>query len=213
MAQAAAEEKTESAASGAASPSAGGGSKLVLILTGVNLLATIGMVTVLFLSFQKEKKKPAVEDIAAQAGEHAEAKAGEHGAEAKGGEHGAAAGEHGGAHGDAKGGHKKAVDYGRMITLDQFTVNLSAPGSATAKYVRVNISLEVPTDDAEGEVTSKMPQVRNVIIDLFNSKRPNDLATAEGRDYLKEEIRNALNGFLINGKVKGVFFTNFALTS
>ena len=40
-----------------------------------------------------------------------------------------------------------------------------------------------------------------------------DLASAEGRDYLKEEIRNALNGFLVNGKVKGVFFTNFALTS
>jgi flagellar FliL protein len=208
MAQAAAEDKSESSASAAASPSSGGGGKLVLILTGVNLLATIGMVGVLFLSFQKERKKPAVEDISVAVAPAGEAKGGEHGSEAKG-EHGGAA-EHGGGHGDTK---KKSVDYGRMITLDQFTVNLSAPGSATAKYVRVNISLEVPTDDAEGEVTSKMPQVRNVIIDLFNSKRPSDLATAEGRDYLKEEIRNALNGFLINGKVKGVFFTNFALTS
>jgi flagellar FliL protein len=215
MAQAAAEEKTESTAhaagggAGGAAPS-GGGSKLVLILTGVNLLATLGMVGVLFLSFQKERKKPSVEDIAAQtaapaAGEHGEAKGGEHGGgEAKGGEHG----------GGGKAEHaKKSVDYGRMITLEQFTVNLSTPGSSNPKYVRVNISLEVPTDDAEGEVTSKMPQVRNAIIDLFNSKRPADLATAEGRDYLKEEIRNALNGFLVNGKVKGVFFTNFALTS
>jgi flagellar FliL protein len=211
MAQAAAEEKSENAStSGTASaptPSGGGGSKLVLILTGVNLLATVGMIAVLFLSFQREKRKPVVEDIAAQAeakGGHGEAG---HGAEAKEG-HGEAG--HGA---DAKGGHKKSVDYGRMITLDQFTVNLSTPGSTTPKYVRVNISIEVPTDDAEGEVTSKMPQVRNTIIDLFNSKRPSDLATTEGRDYLKEEIRNALNGFLINGKVKGVFFTNFALTS
>jgi flagellar FliL protein len=58
-----------------------------------------------------------------------------------------------------------------------------------------------------------MPQVRNAIIDLFNSKSPTDLANAEGRDYLKEEIRNALNGFMVTGKVKGVFFTNFALSS
>jgi flagellar FliL protein len=203
MAQAAAEEKAQSLVSGASAPSAGGGNKLVLILTGVNLVATLGMLGVLFVSFQKERTKPAVEDISAVSAPAAvtEAKGGEQGTEAKGGAHGAAPAA------------KKAVDYGRMITLDQFTVNLSAPGSATAKYVRVNISLEVPTDDAEGEVTSKMPQVRNVIIDLFNSKRPSDLATAEGRDYLKEEIRNALNGFLINGKVKGVFFTNFALTS
>src|SRR5262249_48833413 len=132
MAQAAAEEKSESAVAASAPSSGGGASKLVMILTGVNLLATLGMVGVLFISFQKERKKPAVEDIAAHAGEEAKAgegKAGEHG-EAKAGEHGAV---------QAKGA-RKTVDYGRMITLDQFTVNLSAPGSATAKYVRVNIS-------------------------------------------------------------------------
>lgn len=200
---AAAEEKTESASSASASPSGGGGgtSKLVLILTGVNTLAMLGMAGLLFVSFQKEKSRSSVGDISAHGGAPAA-----HGTDAKDGD------AHGG---DAKGkpADKKPLDYGRMITLDQFTVNLSTPGSATPKYVRVNISLEVPTDDAEGEVTSKMPQVRNVIIDLFNSKRPSDLASAEGRDYLKEEIRNALNGFLVNGKVKGVFFTNFALTS
>jgi flagellar FliL protein len=98
-----------------------------------------------------------------------------------------------------------------MVTLDQFTVNLSTPGSVNPKFVRVNISLEVPTDDTEGEVTSKMPEVRNVIIDLFNSKRPADLANAEGREYLKEEIKNAINGFMVSGKIRGVYFTNFAM--
>ena len=52
-----------------------------------------------------------------------------------------------------------------------------------------------------------------IIIDLFNSKRPADLATAEGRDYLKDEIRNAINTFMVSGKVKGVFFTNFAMST
>jgi flagellar FliL protein len=79
------------------------------------------------------------------------------------------------------------------------------------KFVRVNISLEVPTDDTESEVTSKMPEVRNVIIDLFNSKRPADLANADGREYLKEEIKNAINGFMVSGKIRGVYFTNFAM--
>jgi flagellar protein FliL len=200
---AAAEEKSEQVSSAPASGGAGGGtSNVVLILTAVNTIAMLGMAGLLFVSFQKEKSKSTVDDIAA----HGDAS---HGAPAAG--HGEAA--KGGADAHGKPGDKKPLDYGRMITLDQFTVNLSTPGSATPKYVRVNISLEVPTDDAEGEVTSKMPQVRNVIIDLFNSKRPSDLASAEGRDYLKEEIRNALNGFLVNGKVKGVFFTNFALTS
>ena len=69
----------------------------------------------------------------------------------------------------------------------------------------------IPSEAIEGEVTSKMPEVRNVIIDLFNSKRPQDLATPELRDYLKDEIKNAINGFMVSGKVRGVYFTNFAL--
>lgn len=178
-------------------PASGSGNPLVLVLSLVNLLVTLGILGILFVSFQKEKHHPSVEDIAAQAsnasgegeGEKSKGKEGEGKEQDK----------------------KKPVDYGRMITLEQFTVNLSTPGSPNSKFVRVNISLEVPTEDTESEVTSKMPQVRNTIIDLFNSKRPVDLATADGRDYVKEEIRNALNSFLVSGKVKGVYFTNFAL--
>ena len=159
------------------------------------------MIAILFISFQKEKKTPSVEDIAAHDGSDGAAEG--HGEKKEAGGHGKG-NEH---------EKKKTADYGKMVTLEQFTVNLSTPGSVNPKFVRVNVSLEVPTDDSEVEVTSKMPQVRNVIIDLFNSKRPADLATYEGRDYLKEEIRNAINGFMVSGKVRGVFFTNFALTS
>jgi flagellar FliL protein len=199
MSSAAAEEKTESAPAPTGG-SGGGGSKLPLILTAVNTLVTLAMVAVLFISFQKEKKKPTVDDIAANAAPKSEEAKGEKGKEGEG------KGEKG-----KEGEKKKSADYGKMVTLEQFTVNLSTPGSVNPKFVRVNISLEVPNDDTEGEVTSKMPQVRNVIIDLFNSKRPQDLATAEGRDYLKDEIKNAINGFMVSGKVRGVYFTNFAL--
>jgi flagellar basal body-associated protein FliL len=201
MSAAAPEEKTEASPGGSAAAS-GGGSKLTMILTGVNLLATLAMVAILFISFQKDRKKPSVDDISAK--DTAEAK------DAKGKE---GEGEKGKEGKGKEGDKKKNADYGKMVTLDQFTVNLSTPGSVNPKFVRVNISLEVPTDDTEGEVTSKMPEVRNVIIDLFNSKRPQDLANAEGREYLKEEIKNAINGFMVSGKIRGVYFTNFALSS
>ncbi|MBI2712038.1 MAG: flagellar basal body-associated FliL family protein [Bdellovibrio sp.] len=180
----------------------GGGSKVGVIISVVNLLVTIGMVAILFMSFQKEKTKPSIEDMATKSAE-----GGEGDKEKKGGEEG-----HGGE--SAKENSKnKIVEFGKMVTLDQFTVNLSTPGSVNPKFVRVNISLELPNDDVEAEVNSKMPQVRNVVIDLFNSKRASDVSTPEGRDYLKEEIKNALNSFLVNGKVKGVFFTSFALST
>lgn len=197
-------EKTESTsapASATASSSAGeggGGSKLVLILTGVNLLVTIAMVAILFVSYHRDKSRASVEDITLRGPEAASSEHGEAGKEGEG-------------HSPAK--KKKTLDTGKMLTLDQFTINLSTPGSSSSKFVRVNISLEVINEDAESEVNSKMPQIRNAIIDLFNSKKPADLATVDGRDYLKDEIKNALDSFLVTGKLKGIYFTNFALSS
>ena len=212
---AAAEEKTETPS--APAPGGGGGSKLVLILTLVNLVVTVGMVGVLFVSFKRENSKPKVTDISA----HPEAEKAKEGGEGKEGakegakEGGEGKGEGGeGGEGEGKGKAKpKPSEFGRMITLDQFTVNLTSPGASAARFVRVNVSLEVANEESEAEVTAKIPQVRNAVIDLFNSKHPSDLATAEGRDALKDEIKNALNGFLTRGKVKGVFFTNFVLGS
>lgn len=190
------ETKEAEAPAVAESGGGGGGGKLVMILSGVNLLATIGIIVVLFLSFKKEASKPSVEDMVTQES-HEPAHGGEEG------------------HGEKK-GHEEAKEshqqFGKMLALELFTVNLSTVGSVNPKYARVNISLEVPNTDVEGEVSQKMPQVRNAIIDLFNSKRPNDLASTEGRNYLKEEIMNALNSFLVTGKVSGVFFTSFAVS-
>jgi flagellar FliL protein len=209
----AAETKAAAPAGGGAQKE-GGGSKLVLILSVVNVLATFGIAGVLAVSFMKEKQETSVTDIADGAASEHGAEAGGHGETKEGGGHGEEKKAEGG-HGEAADGHgaPAAPQWGKTVTLDQFTVNLTSPGSATPKFVRVNISLEVPDSQTEQEVVAKMAQIRNVIIDLFNSKRPSDLATGEGRDYLKEEIKNAINGFMVSGKVKGVFFTNFALTT
>ncbi len=171
------------------------GNTIVIVLSAINTVATVGIITVLATSFIREKNKPSIDDVAASAIAEAE---GDRDASKEG---------------ESKGGDKKSHnDFGKMVPLDQFTINLATPGSLSPKYVKVNISLEVQNTDIESEVTSKMPQVRNVIIDLFNSKKVQDLATGDGREFLKEEIKNALNGFLVNGKIKSVYFTNFALT-
>jgi flagellar FliL protein len=191
------EEKSKTALSSPAQ--SGGGGMMGTLISGINLLVSCGMVGVLFMSYQREKQKTSIEDISAHGeGEKDESKG------------------HGEGHGEGEKHEesvkKSAIDFGKMVTLEQFTVNLSTPGSVNPKFARVNISLEVPTDITENEVNVEMPQVRNTIIDLFNSKRPSDLATVDGREYLKDEIKNAINSFLVSGKVKGVFFTSFAVS-
>lgn len=196
-------KKTEShSASTSSSPGGGESSKIPLILSIVNTVITVGMLAVLFVSFMKQKQTASVEDISTQPAQ-GEAKK----EDGKSGEEGKSAPVE-------KGTFDKSVEEsrGKLITLEQFTVNLSTPGSVSPRFARVNISLEVPNEDTEGEINAKIPQVRNAVIDLFNSKKPSDLATVEGREFLKEEIKSALDSFLMNGKVRGVFFTSFALS-
>lgn len=175
------EKKTEEKAN--ESGGASGGNKLGVILSIVNLLFTLGIGGVVFLQFQKDKHKETVADISAE------------------GDHGA----------DPHAADAAKEPATKIVTLEQFTVNLATTVGTPPRYARVVIAVELASDEAVQEINQKMPQVRNAIIDLFNSKRPADLQTGEGRNFLKEEIRNALNSFLIAGKVKGVFFSNFAV--
>ncbi len=189
----------------------GGSGKLGIILAALNLLLVLGIGAVVFIQFQKDKHKESVSDIQPEAEKAEPAKEGEHGG---GGGHGEAAkeGEHGGG-GEHGGAAKADKDAKNFVNLDQFTVNLSTSAGTPPRFARVVISVEVSSPEASAEIAQKMAPVRNAIIDLFNSKRPADLQTGEGRNFLKEEIRNALNSFLITGKVKGVFFSNFAVSS
>lgn len=207
-AEKAADKKAESAPDAAAAPKPGT-SKIVVILTALNVFITVGVAAIVFLQFKKENAHQKPSDI------HPEDES--HLAEEKdaGGSHGGGGGDgHGSSDAHGGGGKEKsgASKFGKVLVLDQFVINLSPAGSVNPKYARVNISLELPGAEVENEIQQKMPQVRNAIIDIFNSKKPSDLATTEGRNYLKEEIRNALNNFLSSGKVKSVFFTNFAVT-
>jgi flagellar basal body-associated protein FliL len=201
-------KKTEAASDpGAGSHQTG---KLGLILSVLNLLLILGIGAVVFMQFQKDKRKESVSDIQADA--HADGHGQGHG-EAKGDAHAEAKAEGGDAHGGGHGGAPAAKKGDQLVTLEQFTVNLSTSVGTPPRFARVMIALEVPSADTAAEITQKMAPVRNAIIDLFNSKRPSDLQTGEGRNFLKEEIRNALNSFLVTGKVKGVFFSNFAVSS
>jgi flagellar FliL protein len=193
------EAKTAKSDGAEAAPVSAGGGKIGTILSIMNLLLTLGIGAVVFLQFQKDKHRETVSDIqpnaevpTAEAGHgeaaHGEAAHGEHGAEA-------------------------AKPSDNLITLDQFTVNLSTSPGTPPRFARVTVAIEVSSGDAGKELNAKMAPVRNAILDLFNSKRPADLQTGEGRNFLKEEIRNALNGMLVSGKVKAVFFSAFQVST
>jgi flagellar FliL protein len=101
-------------------------------------------------------------------------------------------------------------EEGKLLTLDHFTVNL-AQGSGPRRYLRMQTVLKFNKDSQTEEFESRKPQIRDAIISILNSKKPEDLLKREGKLFLKEEIKNSVNSFLINGSVVDLFYVAFQI--
>ncbi len=99
---------------------------------------------------------------------------------------------------------------GKLLPLDGFTANLSQ-GDGPRRFVRLKIVLKFDVASREDEFKSRKPQIRDAIISILNSKRPEDLLKMEGKSFLKQEIKSAINSFLIDGQVIDVYYIGFQI--
>ena len=97
-----------------------------------------------------------------------------------------------------------------LVDLATFTVNL-AQGDGPRRYVRLNAVLKLSEKSEVSEVEARKPQIRDTIISILNSKRPEDILKRDGKLYLKQEIKSAINSFLIDGKIEDIFDVGFQI--
>jgi len=115
-----------------------------------------------------------------------------------------------------KGEHSKLKEeanskefIGKLVPLETFLVNIS--GSRGRKLVKINMELEVTNAEVQEEVEKIKPKIRDYIIIIASSKTYGEIATKEGKDALREEIKNQINLFLTKGSITKVYFTEFIL--
>ncbi len=100
---------------------------------------------------------------------------------------------------------------GKPFPLDSFTSNL-AQGDGPRRFLRINLVLKFSMDSNEEEYRARKPQIRDTIISILNSKRPEDVLKMEGKNYLKEEIKAGINAFLVDGKCIDVYYVGFQVS-
>lgn len=94
-----------------------------------------------------------------------------------------------------------------VVPLETFIVNLA--GAKGRRVAKVNIELEVSKADVQKEIEQRQAQVRDIIIMILSSKTYEFVSTKEGKNQLREEIKDTVNAFLSKGKIESVFFTEF----
>ncbi len=86
---------------------------------------------------------------------------------------------------EKKGGPTIRPEDGINFPLEPMTVNL-AQGDGPRRFLRFNAVLKFSKESSEEEFKARAAQIKDSIITLLNSKRPQDLLTVEGKNYLKE---------------------------
>ena len=94
-----------------------------------------------------------------------------------------------------------------LVPLETFVVNLA--GSKGRRIAKVNLELEVSKIEVQKEVEQRQAQVRDIIIMILSSKTYEYVSTKEGKNQLREEIKDTVNAFLSTGKIESVYFTEF----
>ena len=114
----------------------------------------------------------------------------------------------GGEHETQKAEKEHEVEFiGKAIPLETFLINLA--GSRGRRIAKINMELEVQGDKIEEELDIRKAQIRDMVIILLSSKTYDEVSTRQGIDFLRDEVRDTLNGFLTKGKITKVYFTEF----
>jgi flagellar FliL protein len=182
VADAAPQEKKEEVKTPSVESASSGGQKpmLLVIVLVLNMAVMAAVVGIVYTSYKADRAKPKLQDVVQ----------GEKEDEAKG---------------DKKAESEDVV--GKLVPMETFLVNLA--GSRGNKLVKINMELEVDNPKVEDEIDRRKPQIRDIIIILLSSKTYDQVTTRQGKEALRDEVRDTVNTFLVKGKIKKVYFTDF----
>ncbi len=110
-----------------------------------------------------------------------------------------------------------------FISLEPFVTNLASQ-DGSMHYLQVKIDLKTYDSKADEQVTTMMPEIRNVILKILAGQAANQVGTVAGREALRGQILAAVNELLAtrggilpapkaakSAPIAGVYFTAFVV--
>ncbi len=96
-------------------------------------------------------------------------------------------------------------EMGVLVGLEDVIVTLVSDSQKT-RYLRININLEVQNAMVANVVTTRLPQLRDLVIMTCSGKTPEDLSTPEGKKGLRDEIFRRIDEKMPEGTLMNVYF-------
>jgi len=94
---------------------------------------------------------------------------------------------------------------GAIYPMDTFIVNLGVKGS----FLKTTLQLEFLEPIVPQSFEFSMPKVRDAIIRVLSNRRASEILTVEGKEDLRDDVKDVINETLGSEDVVQVYFTEF----
>ena len=101
---------------------------------------------------------------------------------------------------------------GKLEKMGSFLTNLS--DVEETHFLRSVIDIEQNYGSAPefgNEIGNRKDQLRDIIIATLSAKTSESIRTPEGKEALKQELKERINSVLAKGQIARVYFTDFAI--
>ena len=107
---------------------------------------------------------------------------------------------------------KQTQEMGPVVSLgNDILVNIRSE-EGFEHFLKTNIVLELDSGEKTGEEVSKrIPQIRDLIINVLASKTKEKIIEKEGKDQVRSEIINNINRLMTTGKIRNIYFQDFII--
>ena len=96
--------------------------------------------------------------------------------------------------------------------MGEFLINpADAATDMGLRFIKTHISLGVSPASAYAQLDAQQPTLRDAVIRILTAKPVEQLDNPEDREFIKDEIRFAVNKMLYRGEVLQVYFSEFII--
>lgn len=101
------------------------------------------------------------------------------------------------------------VEKGTIVDLDEFLVNLTDEGSD--HFLKVTLALEFTKKSGKTADSMKddAAEVRDAVLQVLSVQSRADVSSLDGKEKLKQEIKDSVNKQLGDKEVLNVYYVNF----
>ncbi len=101
-------------------------------------------------------------------------------------------------------------EMGVLVNLEDIVVTL-AGNPKKPRYLRININVEVPNALIAEVVSSRLPQLRDLVIMTLSGKTAEEISTPEGKKGLRDEIFRRMDEKMPEGTLMNIYFSDLVV--